>query len=163
MDDDTPGRVFCKTTAGRAALAGRALVGPQRTALILVNGRDSMRTLRTKLGPDTVALVEELQRRGLAELRPSPRDLLPAAPGSAAPSPPSTPAPDESARLEPLKREALTRLGTHFGPDATIVAAALLQATHAAAYNAALCKIEGRLALYLGKRRAAQVLAGLRG
>ncbi|MGO4392837.1 hypothetical protein AB4Z46_15930 [Variovorax sp. M-6] len=68
-----------------------------------------------------------------------------------------------SERLEPLKREALVRLAPHFGPDVPIVAATLLAATHATAYNAALGKIEVRLALYLGKAGAAQVLAGLKG
>ena len=156
MDDQASKRIFAKTEAGRAALADRSSAGPARTALILVNGQDSVQALRAKLGPDADVLIRELHRRGLIELlRPSPQ--------GPAPRPMQAPPIDESGRLEPLKREAIARLGPHFGPDAPIVAEALMAATQTAAYNAALGTIEARLALYLGKAGAAQVLAGLRG
>ena len=159
MDDQASKRIFAKTEAGRAALADRSSAGPARTALILVNGQDSVQALRAKLGPDADVLIRELHRRGLIELlRPSPQGPAPR-PMQA----PSVPPIDESGRLEPLKREAIARLGPHFGPDAPIVAAALMAATQTAAYNAALGTIEARLALYLGRTGAAQVLAGLRG
>ncbi|MET3915925.1 hypothetical protein ABID97_002707 [Variovorax sp. OAS795] len=159
MDDHASKRIFVKTQAGRAALAERSTAGRARTALILVNGQDTMQALRAKLGPDADVLIRELRQRGLV-------DLL--RPAIQAPEPQPVPAPsvppmDESDRLEPLKREAIARLGPHFGPDAPIIAAALTAATQAAAYNAALGTIEARLALYLGKAGAAQVLAGLRG
>lgn len=159
MDDQASKRIFVKTEAGRAALADRSSAGRARTALILVNGQDTMQALRAKLGPDADDLIRELHRRGLVEL------LRPAiqAPVLRPVQAPSAPPMDESDRLEPLKREAIARLGPHFGPDAPIVAAALMAATQAAAYNAALGTIEARLALYLGKAGAAQVLAGLRG
>lgn len=159
MDDEPSTRIFIKTGAGRAALARRSATGRARTALILVNGQDSVQALRAKLGPEADALIGELQRCGLVELlRPLPQAA--ALPSLQAPPPPRM---DESGRLEPLKREAISRLGPHFGPDVPIVAASLLAATESAAYNTALGKIEARLALYLGKARAAQVLAGLRG
>jgi hypothetical protein len=159
MDEQASKRVFVKTQAGRAALAERSTAGRARTALILVNGQDSVQALRAKLGPDADVLIRELHQRGLVELlRPAPQTPAPR------PVPaPSVPPMDESVRLEPLKREAIARLGPHFGPDAPIVAAALMAATQTAAYNAALGTIEARLALYLGKTGAAQVLAGLRG
>jgi hypothetical protein len=159
MDDQASKRIFAKTEAGRAALAERSSAGPARTALILVNGQDSVQALRAKLGPDADVLIRELHQRGLVEL------LRPAiqAPAPRPMQAPSFPPIDESDRLEPLKREAIARLGPHFGPDAPIVAAALMAATQVAAYNAALGTIEARLALYLGKTGAAQVLAGLRG
>lgn len=159
MDDESSTRVFTKTETGRAALARRSATGRARTALILVNGQDSVQALRAKLGPEADALVGELQRCGLVELlRPLPQAAAP--PLLQAPPPPRM---DESGRLEPLKRDAMVRLAPHFGPDVPIVAASLLSATESATYNAALGKIEARLALYLGKARAAQVLAGLRG
>ncbi len=177
MDDDTtPERVFRKTDAGRSAVADRALLaGRTRLALILVNGIDSLQSLRSKLGDDADALIGALHERGLVELMPAVRRLeqLDAVPRPAVAAPP-TPAPppmqtspsapvDESERLEPLKREVVLRLRPHFGPEVGIVSAELIMATTTEGYNAALAKIEARLALYLGKGGAARALGGLRG
>ena len=159
-----PARIFIKSAAGRAALTDRSVAGRARTALILVNGQDSIDALRAKLGPDAAVLIGELQARGLVEpLQPVAAPVRGPVAEAPAPPPPSPPPEDESGRLAPLKREVLVRLRPHFGPDVPIVAATLLAATDAVAYRAALGKIEARLALYLGKARAAQLLADLRG
>ena len=180
MDDDTtPERVFRKTDAGRSAVADRALlVGRMRLALILVNGIDSLQGLRNKLGAGADTLIAELHERGLIELLPAvrrpeqpnavPRPAVAAPPTPApppmrsTPSSPSAPV-DESERLEPLKRDVVLRLRPHFGPEVGIVTAEMIMATTTEGYNAALAKIEARLALYLGKGGAARALGGLRG
>ena len=186
MDEDTrPEHVFRKSDVGRAALADRSfLAGKTRLALILVNGTDTLQILRAKLGADADALIGDLHKRGLIELLPAKRvrEPLTAVPRPAMASPPVPPAPllpirppaprsprsppppaDESERLAPLKRGVVLRLQPHFGPEVGIVTAALLMTTTTEGYNAALSKIEARLALYLGKGGAARELGGLRG
>jgi len=182
MDEDTRSEhVFRKSDVGRAALADRSfLAGKTRLALILVNGTDTLQILRAKLGADADALIGDLHERGLIELLPAkrvrepltavPRPAMAAPPVPPAsvppirpPAPPSPPPPaDESERLAPLKRGVVLRLQPHFGPEVGIVTAALLMTTTTEGYNAALSKIEARLALYLGKGGAARELGGLR-
>lgn len=157
MNDDP--RVYQKTAAGRAALADRTLSGKARTTLILINGRDSVRDLQAKLGADVLRSLDELQQLGFIEAEPAQQQPPPQSP---APPPPAAAPVNEAERLAAFKRELLVRLTPHFGPEVTVFAAPLMAATTATAFNAALGKIEARLALYLGKANAAKVLLGLR-
>ena len=64
--------------------------------------------------------------------------------------------------LDALRRQAMTYLGNHFGPDTPLVAQALLAARSVAEFNAALDGIESKLAIYLGRKQAARELQALR-
>jgi pimeloyl-ACP methyl ester carboxylesterase len=179
-------RVFRKTERGVAALAARAasLTPRARLALILVNGSDTFAALEGKIGPDAGAFVETLLGLGFIEAPPAPvaaprRWATAAAPAAGAPQrpeaapappppPPATPPGDAAvaqavrARLAPLKRAAFERLEPHFGPDVEVVCAPLLAASTQEAWRAALAVIETRLAIYLGRRGAHQLLDPLR-
>lgn len=176
---DPVSRIFRKTEQGQSEVQRRsgALVARARMALILVNGSDELGTLCERLGPGAEALFDELLRLGLIEpmpLRPSrvPPSAAPAAaePPVAAPvdvevdahPPPAAPTPDElAARLAPLRRELLRRLGEHYGPDAPVVARAALDAGDLAAYGAALEALRIKLSVYLGRKQTDRLLSGL--
>jgi len=146
--------VYRKTGLGSAALGTRsgALAPRARTALILVNGQDSLAVLAGKLGPEAAGLVEMLLGMGLVE-------EVPPAPVSA----PAAPAPVKAdAGLASLKRAAVARLTPHFGPDVDVVCGPLLAASTKDAYSAALAAIETKLSIYLGRKGAGELLAGLR-
>lgn len=67
-----------------------------------------------------------------------------------------------AARLAPLRRAALKQLTPHFGPDVVVVAQPLLKAQTPQTYNAALDLLASKLAIYLGRKKAALVVDGLR-
>jgi hypothetical protein len=147
-----PDPVFAKTAQGRAELEARsgALNGRLRTALIVINGHLPLAALRRVIGVDADALIEQLLLRGHVE-----------AVG------PAAPAEDEAVRqiaslVARRQQDALARLAPHFGPDVDTVAQPLLAARDAGAFNQALDLMERKLALYLGRREAARILAGLR-
>jgi hypothetical protein len=148
--------VYRKTALGLTALSTRScgLVPRARTALILVNGRDSLAALTGKLGPEAEALIEMLLGMRLVE------EMHP--PSVNAPAPPAPAVAVADARLASLKRAAIVRLAPHFGPDVDIVCRPLLAAGTSDAYATALGAIESKLAIYLGRRGAAELLAGLR-
>lgn len=146
--------VYRKTGLGTAALGTRSgTLGPRaRTALILVNGQDSLAVLAGKLGPEAAGLVETLLGMGLVEeVAPEPVG----APVARAPVKIDT-------QLTSLKRAAVLRLTPHFGPDVDVICGPLLAAATNDAYGAALAAIESKLAIYLGRKGASELLAGLR-
>ena len=67
--DDPGDRVYRKTDRGMGEVKSRSggLSARSRTALILVNGVDSLAALRAKIGPDADALVEALAADGHVE------------------------------------------------------------------------------------------------
>jgi len=154
-----PDAVYRKTASGQAALATRSagLSAKLRTALILVNGREPMRMLQTRLGPDARAQVDQLLGLGFVEPVPAPGRSRP----PTATPPPPLPDPEVLAALAALKREAVRRLAPQFGPDVEIVCQPLLASTSADAYRAALGAVEAKLAIYLGRGKARQALDGL--
>jgi hypothetical protein len=177
-------RVYRKTERGAAALKTRSssLPARARTALILVNGVDSVASLVGKIGPDAAVLVELLLELGLVEEVPAARPVR-AAPVAATPVMPAvtptvattaptavTPAAaiDSAAaeamrtRLAPLKHEVIQRLEPHFGPDTDVVCAALVAAATEEAYRDAIVAIESKLSAYLGRKGAQRMLDGLR-
>lgn len=145
-------QVFFKTAKGREALEARSVVGKLRIVFILINGQDSLQTLHAKLGPETVALVHELQRLGHVETRYPQNQQVPKSPADTA----------GMTQLRALQKEAIKRLIPHFGPDAEAAAKPLLDAANLGAFFVALKGIEQRLAIYVGKAQAARILAGLR-
>ncbi len=150
--------VYRKTELGVAALGRRSnALGPRaRTALILVNGHDSLALLAAKLGTQAVGLVEMLLDMGLVE------EVVPAAvPAPPEPAPAPAPPVHADARLASLKRTAVVRLAPHFGPDVEVVCQPLLAANTNEAYGAALAAIESKLSIYLGRKGASSLLAGL--
>jgi hypothetical protein len=171
-------RIFRKTELGVSALKTRAgpLTAQHRTALILVNGRESLAALTGKIGGDAGTLVERLLALGLVEEVPGEATLLrakslpasAAVPSAAVPPTASSAAPQSAAasaallaRLLPLKREAMRRLAPQFGPDVDVVCRPLLVATTESAYREALAAIESKVSIYLGRKAAQRMLDGL--
>ena len=68
----------------------------------------------------------------------------------------------EGASLVPLQRQLLATLRPHFGPDAVDVAQAALAAGSTDEFHRALDAIESKLAIYMGRKAAAQELLALR-
>src|SRR4051794_26219635 len=66
-------RIYRKTELGVAALKTRSgpLTAQGRTALILINGRESLAALAGTIGPDAVMLVEALLALRLVEEVPA--------------------------------------------------------------------------------------------
>lgn len=174
--DDPGARVYRKTDQGVAEIRSRAggLSARLRTALILVNGVDSVAALRHKIGSDAGALVEGLAAQGHVELvvqRPRAAPLPAAAPKPVAvdiavetgvPAEAELSEAEVRERLTPLRREALARLAPHYGPDAAVVAGPLLQAGSIEAYCAALDALETKVSVYMGRKQAVKLLTGLR-
>ena len=68
----------------------------------------------------------------------------------------------EEVSLVPLQRQLLATLRPHFGPDAADVAQAALAAGSTDEFHRALDAIESKLAIYMGRKAAAQELLALR-
>lgn len=173
--DDPGDRVYRKTDRGLGEVKSRSggLSARSRTALILVNGVDTLAALRAKIGPDAEALIEALEAQGHVVLvappvrrladsagsQPLPVDI---AVESVAPREAEMSAAEVRERLAPLRREALARLAPHYGPDAVVVAGPLLQATTLEAYCEALDALESKVSVNLGRKQAVKLLAGLK-
>jgi len=176
--DSDPRRIFGKTDAGRQALATRertAMTVKARMALVIINGRDDLRALRVSLGPDADATINELLRAGLIAPLTSPAVPAPLtasapltvhAPLTPIPNPQPEPAPRQAAdsqeKLFALQRQALACLRPHFGPDVVMIAQPLVSAVTLQEFAAGLDPIERQLAVYVGKKQAARILAPLR-
>jgi len=156
-------RVYGKTEAGRQVLsAGRRTSMPvkARAALIMINGKDDLRTLTPSIGPDAAAVIDELLRAGLIELlSPAPAAARPAPHTSAPSGAVKSPA---DARLFALQRQAVASLRPYFGPDVVSIAQSLVSATTVQAFILGLDAIEQQLAVYVGRKQAARLLAPLR-
>jgi hypothetical protein len=173
--------VYRKSERGAEEVRTRAAGLPSRAraVLILVNGLDSASVLLHKLGPDALAILQDLLAQGHIEVvaqksSPPAPARTPGAPATTTPvsaasdnafasTQPPTPSQAEiDALLAPLRRQALQRLVEHFGPDTPVVAAALLSARTITTYCTALDGLEAKMQINLGRKMAAQVLAGLR-
>lgn len=165
--------VFRKTETGAAALRERASLEPRlRTMLILVNGKLSIEELQAQLGTDPRDTLRLLLARGLIERLPLPVakvDVpLPAEPPAAAPPPPApAPPPDapqgpqQAQQLRELQTRALEMLRTYFGPWGDELAEPVLSTRTLEAYRQALGPLQERLAVYQGKKRAVELIAGI--
>lgn len=173
--DDPGDRVYRKTDRGmeEVRLRSGGLSARSRTALILVNGVDSLVALRAKIGPDADALVEALADQGHVEPvaplarrvadSPGPQPLpVDIAVESVAPREAEMSAAEVRERLAPLRREALARLAPHYGPDAVVVAGPLLEAATVKDYCKALEALESKVSVNLGRKQAIKLLAGLK-
>lgn len=164
--EDPLDQVYGKSDKGRAELESRTrtLTGHLRTALILVDGRSSLKALGAKIGPDAPAVIAALARAGYVEMveapKARPKEVAPAPPPKPEPAPAPPPAPAED--LVDLQRAAINLLASHFGPDVMIVVKPLLDATTRQAFNDGLNGIERKLAVYVGKGQASRILAELR-
>lgn len=173
--DDPGDRVYRKTDRGMGEVKSRSggLSARSRTALILVNGVDSLAALRVKIGPDADALVEALAAQGQVEQVAPPARRVADSPGpqpmpvdiaveSVAPREAEMSAAEVRERLAPLRREALARLAPHYGPDAVVVAGPLLEAATFEDYCKALEALESKVSVNLGRKQAIKLLAGLK-
>lgn len=173
--DDPGDRVYRKTDRGmeEVRLRSGGLSARSRTALILVNGVDSLVALRAKIGPDADALVEALADQGHVEPVAPPARRVADSPGpqplpvdiaveSVAPREAEMSAAEVRERLAPLRREALARLAPHYGPDAVVVAGPLLEAATLKDYCKALEALESKVSVNLGRKQAIKLLAGLK-
>lgn len=186
----TADTVFRKTPQGLAELAQRRgeLPPRMRSVLVMVNGVDAATRLVERLGADVLATLDALLHRGLIEpIAAAPRSAAPAAPRprSTTPPPPAAKSPSPAAtaaslapaapaapvetgageveqRMRLATRQLIQILLPHFGPDAPRIAQAASTATEPAAFNQALEAVAARLAIHMGRKRAAEVLAPLR-
>jgi hypothetical protein len=173
------GQILCKTEEGKAEVARRSglLTAAVRSALIMVNGVDSVQALVARGGPQLLEHLTHLLKLGLVapvqgQPQQQPVQRAPAAP-SPAPSPPppapvpapaaapATPAPepesesDESdPRIDAQCRLVLARLREHFGSYTVDVAQHVLMARTVAEFNAAVDQIEFQLIPHLGRKLA---------
>lgn len=171
-----PATVYRKTDAGRAEVGRRqaGLAPGARQMLILVNGIDSLADLQAKRLSGVQEHLDSLLALGLIEPVPVSRTLRSPPPAEAAPvlvqAPPEVAtavqteaSAEEAQALLLLQRRAWQLLQPHFGPDAPVVAQALLAARTLADYHLALAGIEARLAIHLGRKRAGRDVHALRG
>lgn len=158
-------QVYRKTDAGRAEVSQRraGLSMATRQLLILVNGQDSVQALMEKGLGEVRTALDSLLALGLIEPLPvAPPRPAPVGAPAPAPAPAPTP-PEDPQQLLALQWRAYQALQPHFGPDTPTVAQALLAARTLADYHAALGGIEAKLAIYMGRRQAAQEVQALRG
>jgi hypothetical protein len=151
-------RIYGKTELARTELESRSrhLLGTARTVLILVDGRSSVRALNARLGCDASAVLDGLLKSAHVALLEPPKPPPPRPVREARETPPPT------EDLAPMCRAAIARLAPHFGPDVTLIAKPLLEATDRKSFNEGLTQIERKLAVYMGKAQAARTVADLR-
>jgi hypothetical protein len=161
MDAD----VFRKTALGLAEISTRraGLTRQARTALILVNGELDVAALRLRLGFDPLPVLRDLIARGLLEaVPPAPVVVAPPRPKPVLATPPPQALPavaalDLDLELPAAQARALRLLLPVFGPDATLMARELLEASTAAAFTQALARLQETLGVHMGRRRAAEL------
>ena len=173
--------VYRKTERGQAEYKNRVdnLPSRWRTVLIMVNAVDTGSTLCQKMGVDAAAILAELAARGYIEpvqaaqrpasnaQPPVPAALPLKTPAKAPhPTPPpvqaSTPDTAVAERLVVLRKAAMKELSQHFGPDTPTVVKGLYEAKTLVDFNQVLDTIGAKLAIYLGRQKAAQLVDGLR-
>ena len=182
------GQILRKTEEGKAEVTRRSglLTAAARSALIMVNGVDSVQALVTRGGPQLLEHLTHLLKLGLVapvqgQPQQQPVQRAPAVP-SPAPSPtappPPAPVPAPAAapaapKLEPESDEpdpridaqcrlVLTRLREHFGSYTVDVAQHVLMARTVAEFNAAVDQIEFQLIPHLGRKLAQREVLLLR-
>ncbi|MFO1338553.1 MAG: hypothetical protein U1F53_10000 [Burkholderiaceae bacterium] len=161
------GEIFRKTEAGLAALRQHGALEPRwRTLMVLVNGERTVEVLRQQLGQDPRPALLQLREQGLVELarRVVPPPVAAPAPRPPAPAPapaPAAPPADEARQLRARQSQALDLLQRNFGPGADELAEPLLRARSLAAFGDALAPLQEKLAVYQGKKRAAELIRSL--
>lgn len=177
-----PNAVFRKSPAGRDELKARSglIDAAARALLILINGQDSLQEVQRKLGRDVAPPLQALVDKGLVEAVPLAAPVSsPVSPQFAAtapqplqqqqqfaPAPPASAATTEAEQFAAwaaaTRREIRIRLAPHFGADLMIVLEPLMKADTPKAVRAAIDALENKLALYMGRKAAAQLFADLR-
>ncbi|MBQ0931685.1 hypothetical protein KAK07_12340 [Ideonella sp. 4Y16] len=156
--------IYRKTAAGQAELMQRqAGLGPrERALLVMVNGQEPVQRLVDRLGERVLDTLSLLRQRGLIE---------PVAAERPARTPPPPPRPAEpppvAAGLDPQRhRQAAQALVAlllpYFGPDAPRIADKALRARSPQEFNDGVTAVAERLAIHLGRRRAAEATDPLR-
>jgi hypothetical protein len=181
--------VYRKTADGQAELAQRRHgLGPRaRGVLVMVNGVDPLQRLIERLGPEVLETLALLRQHGLIEaiaqaeqsaarapradtaaphadaagpplataavVRPEP-----ASPPPAAPAPPAL----DPARHRAAAQALVALLLPFFGPDAPRIAETALRARSVAEFNQGVGEVADRLAIHLGRRKAAEATDRLR-
>lgn len=159
--------IYRKSATGRKEFESRSGVidALARSALILINGRDSLAVVEKKLGRGIGPPLQVLIEQGFVE--PVPVDevvssRLAVATGTASLKPASSPGPEILVRHQEIWRKVRIRLAPHFGPDLMVVLEPLMKASSDQALRAALDALEKKLALYLGRKAAAALFEDLR-
>ncbi len=165
-----PAPVFKKTQAGRDEVAKRraGLTPAERQVLIVVNGAESTSALAGLA--DVNRHLRKLIDLGLVEVSgggsPSAKTATPSPqapePAARAAAPTGLSAEQEEAIVRALQRQAGTQLVHHFGPDTATVAEKVLLADTLSDFNAALDEVETKLAIYLGRKKAAAQIEELK-
>lgn len=169
-----PVPIYRKTSAGREEVRARkaGLSPVTRQVLIMVNGQDGVAALAATGVPDLQSHLDTLLALRLIEAIPgsgSHSAPAPVAAPSPAPAvaPPSVAAapqvdPDEDRQVQALQRKSFLLLCQHFGPDTATVAKAVFAARSLVDFRAALDGLEGKLAIYVGRKQATRELDTLR-
>ncbi|MBN8489241.1 MAG: hypothetical protein J0M20_16135 [Burkholderiales bacterium] len=152
---------YRKTAAGQAELALRqAGLGPrERALLVMVNGQEPAQRLVERLGEAGLDTLAMLRQRGLIEPVAADRPVRVAPP----PPPPSPSAPGLDPQRHRQACQALVALLLpYFGPDAPRIAEQALRARSPQEFNRGVTAVDERLAIHLGRRRAAEATDPLR-
>ncbi len=154
--------IYRKTPAGVAALRERraGLDARARTLLILCNGLLGEQALAEQMRQPVAALLVQLCQQGLLEPVLESR-ALPASPRPApAPAPPPAPQPGlPHEQHQAVMQRAWRALEPLFGPGTDERLLPLQQATTPAQLRAALDGLRDALAIYRGRRNAAELMA----
>lgn len=174
--------VYRKTADGQAELAQRRHgLGPRaRGVLVMVNGVEPLQRLVERMGPEVLETLALLRQHGLIEAIAQAEQAAVRAPraDTAPPAPAPAPAPAAAARAEPPAAPAAPALDParhraaaqalvalllpFFGPDAPRIAETALRARSVAEFNQGVGEVADRLAIHLGRRKAAEATDRLR-
>lgn len=178
-----PAAVYRKTPAGKEEISKRkaGLSPAERQVLIVVNGNESLTALAGLGLTDLEQHLFRLLNLGLIEQiagaplkaamsalaagvsRSSAPTAAPASASVVAPAPaPAFKIENETEIVRALQRQAGKKLVYHFGPDTATIAQKMLLAETLVEFNQSLDEIESKLAIYLGRRKAADEIAELK-
>ncbi|EHR70470.1 hypothetical protein BurJ1DRAFT_1602 [Burkholderiales bacterium JOSHI_001] len=167
MNERIEKSVYRKTEAGVTEVKTRkaGLDSKTRTLLILVNGALSVQDLANHIGYDPRQALAGLAANGLVERLD---DAAPRAPTRApAPATPTVTAaeaaPNPPLNLGPACQRAVQLLVPLYGPDAVAVVQPLLRAKSIDGFHQALGELESKLSVPAGRKRAAEMVAQIRG
>lgn len=152
---------YRKTPAGVSAIRERlaGLDARARTLLILCNGLLGEQALAAQMKQPVHALLAQLCQQGLLEAVSPPRALPTVARPAPAAAPAPTPAPQPLEQHPALMQRAWRALEPLFGPGTEDRLQALQQARTPAQVRRALDDLRDALAIYRGRRNAAELIA----
>ncbi len=176
--------VYRKTADGQAELAQRRHgLGPRaRGVLVMVNGVEPLQRLVERMGPEVLETLALLRQHGLIEAIAQAEQAVARAPRTDTAAPDPVPAPTPAAQteppaaptaapapptLDPARHRAAAQalvalLLPFFGPDAPRIAETALRARSVAEFNRGVGEVADRLAIHLGRRKAAEATDRLR-